>query len=240
MRKYFLHNGTEQQGSFSIDDLKARNIKKETPVWCEGMTDWTPAGNVEELKNIFEQSTPPPFGKQSSSPPPPPPKSETKLSPQPVSPIKKKSSSKTVLLTVLGIVIGATFAIAALLFIANRHNGDTSTSLDTYQEKLMTVEEMERADPAKFLDASGTYRENFWGDAFKVDGTILNNATVANYKDVVVEVVFYSGTDTELDRKRYTIYDFFPAHSKKAFRLKLDIPRACRKLGWNAVSATPY
>jgi hypothetical protein len=128
--------------------------------------------------------------------------------------------------------------VAFLIISCNRSPGNTASQ--TYEEKVMTVEETERMDPGRFLEASGTYHENFWGDAFKVNGTIVNNATVANYKDAVVEVIFYSGTDTELDRKRYTLYDFFPAHSTKAFKLKLEIPRACRKLGWNAVSATPY
>ena len=135
--------------------------------------------------------------------------------------------------------ITALFALClSILSCNNRGPGETSAA--SYQQQVQTVEEIEKADPARFLDASGTYNQNFWGTAMKVHGTIKNNATVANYKDVVVEIVFYSQTDTELDRKRYTIYDFFTAHSSKGFELKIDRPKACAKLGWTAVSAVPY
>ena len=71
----------------------------------------------------------------------------------------------------------------------------------------------------------------------KIHGVVKNAATVVDYKDVVVEVIFYTKTDTELERKRYTIFDFFPAHSSKEFELRIDRPHACSKLGLNAVDA---
>ena len=104
----------------------------------------------------------------------------------------------------------------------------------------MRVEEMEKEELEKFLDAGGTYNENFWCDAMKIHGKVTNNATVANYKDVTIEVVFYSETDTELDRKRYKIYDFFNAHTTKNFELKIERPKAAKKCGWSAVDAVPY
>ena len=233
MKKYYLHNGAEQQGPFDIDDLKSRNINKDTPIWYEGILDWTTADKIDELKNLLKTATPPPFGTKQT--PPPIKKPQTYQT----TPTKKKSN---VVRTILRIVIVLIVVIGGLAFLNNlkQNSGSYSTDPATYQEKIMTVEEIEKADPAKFLDASGNYNENFWGDAMKVHGTIKNNATVANYKDVLVEVIFYSGTDTELDRKQYQIFDYFPAHTTKAFELKIDKPSACKKLGWNAVSATPY
>lgn len=110
----------------------------------------------------------------------------------------------------------------------------------TYEQKVMSVEETERADPVRFLDASLTYRENFWGGKFVIDVTVGNNATVANYKDVVVELVFFSETETELSRKQLTLYEYFPAHSRKNFNWKIQRPANSEKLGIRVVSATPY
>lgn len=40
MKKYYLHNGTENIGPLDLDELKAKAITKNTQVWCDGMEDW--------------------------------------------------------------------------------------------------------------------------------------------------------------------------------------------------------
>jgi len=238
MKKFYLHNGTEQLGPFDVDDLKTKGINKDTPIWYEGLPDWTTADKIDELKELLKTATPPPFGTKQTPPPIKKPAQQQTTSQTQTA--KKKSNAGLI----IGIIVGIVLLVGGGLFILANMNHSGGSTLDsganTYEEKVMTVEEMEKADPAKFLDASGTYNQNFWGDAMKVHGSIVNNATVANYKDVVVEVIFYSGTDTELDRKQYQIFDFFPAHTTKAFEFKIDKPSACKKLGWNAISATPY
>lgn len=63
---YFIIVNDAQQGPYTIDELRARNITEETLVWCEGMTDWKPAWQVDELKPLFAKDgatngpTPPP------------------------------------------------------------------------------------------------------------------------------------------------------------------------------------
>lgn len=64
MRKYFIHNGEIENGPFDIEQLKTMQIKSETPIWYEGLQNWTVTGNVEELKSILiSTSTPPKFEK---------------------------------------------------------------------------------------------------------------------------------------------------------------------------------
>ncbi len=60
MKKYYYNDGTAQQGPFTLEELQAKNITAQTPVWYDGLPDWTTAGQVEELKDIFVH-TPPPF-----------------------------------------------------------------------------------------------------------------------------------------------------------------------------------
>ncbi len=60
MKKYYFNDGTAQQGPFTLEELQAKNITAETPVWYDGLPDWTTAGQVEELKDILVH-TPPPF-----------------------------------------------------------------------------------------------------------------------------------------------------------------------------------
>jgi len=70
--KYFIIENNQQTGPFSIYELKDKGITSDSLVWAEGMKEWTPAWQVEELKNFLYNTT------SSSTPPPVPP-----VTPQP-------------------------------------------------------------------------------------------------------------------------------------------------------------
>ena len=70
MKKFFIHNDTEQLGPFDINDLKLRDIHGETPIWYDGLENWTTASMVVELKEILKTATPPPFNQHKTTPPP--------------------------------------------------------------------------------------------------------------------------------------------------------------------------
>ena len=54
--EYFIVENGKQAGPFTIAQLAERHIKSETLVWKEGMTDWTPAWKVAELKYILAET----------------------------------------------------------------------------------------------------------------------------------------------------------------------------------------
>jgi hypothetical protein len=236
MKKYFLHNGADQQGPFDIEDLKAKNITRETPIWFDGISEWTTAGKVDNLKLLFV-TIPPPFSITNSTPPPIQ-KTEPKQAETYSQPEKKKSK-----LGKYALILGGLLALGGGgLFIANQNNlyngGSYETPIETYQEKVMTVEEIENSQPANFLTADGNYNENFWGDKLKVHGTITNKATVATYKDAVVRITYYSKTKTELGNKEYTIYETFPPNSTTNFELKIENYKDVNSIGWDVINAT--
>lgn len=71
--QYFIVINDVQQGPFSIDELRQRNITSDTLVWAEGMPQWTPAWQVGELRQLFyegTQSAQPAGAQQTSTPPP--------------------------------------------------------------------------------------------------------------------------------------------------------------------------
>lgn len=53
MKKYFIHNGTENTGPFSLEELKKHEITNLTPIWYEGLEEWTIAAQVEELQSLL-------------------------------------------------------------------------------------------------------------------------------------------------------------------------------------------
>ena len=74
---YFIIVNDQQQGPFTIDELKLRAITADTLVWAEGMPEWVPAGQVDELKVILQDGT-----NNTTTTPPPPPVGNTPQQPQ--------------------------------------------------------------------------------------------------------------------------------------------------------------
>lgn len=74
---YFIIVNDQQQGPFTIDELKLRAITADTLVWAEGMPEWVPAGQVDELKVILQDGT-----NNTTTTPPPPPVGNTQQQPQ--------------------------------------------------------------------------------------------------------------------------------------------------------------
>lgn len=70
---YYLNAKREQCGPLPAKELLKNGVTAETLVWCEGMSNWTKAGEVLELKNMFNSTaTPPPVPSATVVPPVPP------------------------------------------------------------------------------------------------------------------------------------------------------------------------
>lgn len=102
MKKYFLNDGSQQTGPFDIEELKSKKLNRDTPVWFEGLDEWTTIGNVEELKEVIAV-TPPPFSTKMTSPPSV--KKTTAQTKVYVERAKQSSSSGRKLLIYCGIIV---------------------------------------------------------------------------------------------------------------------------------------
>lgn len=59
MKKYFYSDGNEKHGPVSLDELKQENITNDTLIWFQGLNEWTPAKNLDEMRPILELIPPP-------------------------------------------------------------------------------------------------------------------------------------------------------------------------------------
>jgi hypothetical protein len=147
-----------------------------------------------------------------------------------------KRTSFTTFFSILGFIVS---------FSCSNPGSNSSESYDSspvqeeikYEETKMTIEEMEKADPLKFLDAGGTYRPALLGGNFLIEGYIKNAATVAVYKDIVVEFSYYSKTDSEIKTETRTFYEFIQPNGTYNFRFKVNAPSATATIGWDVISA---
>jgi hypothetical protein len=237
MKKYYYLEGTQQHGPFDIQELKQKNISKSTLIWYEGIENWSSADRIEELRGLFVSIPPPP---------PPPVKVEqtsvSSLNYNRYKPETRQSNGNRKLLIVfllLFVLLILGFILYAPSFSDSGNEGPINEGLakETYQEKVLTIEEIEKGQPAKFLIAGGNYNKNFWGTKWKIRGTIENRATVASYKDAVIRVYYYTKTKTEIDRKDYVIYENIPPTSTIDFNLKIDANKNAEDINWEVVSA---
>jgi len=168
-------------------------------------------------------------------------------------PKKQSGIKKTIIIIsiVLIVVIVGGITIFSKLYNSNdnnnskqdifeKYNKNGNSSEESYEEKVMTIEEIEYSQPTNFLSADATYRENFWGDKIKVKCSITNNATVATYKDVVIRITYYTKTGTEITSEEHVIYEVFPPNSTKTVELKIDNYAHVNSIDCEVIGASPY
>lgn len=74
-KDYFFSKDNQQAGPVDLESIK-KNIAEgvitsETLVWCEGMDDWRPAAQIQELSSLFKiGGQPPPLPRNPATPPP--------------------------------------------------------------------------------------------------------------------------------------------------------------------------
>jgi len=120
---YYTHENGQQHGPFSIEQLKVRGITEETPVWCEGMPQWTTANNVPELVEIIginTTATPPPFTQQPPTPPQPPTQQPTPPifnQPAPCQPCPENNLVISIIATIMTIFCCFPFSIGVIALV---------------------------------------------------------------------------------------------------------------------------
>lgn len=58
MNQYFYSDGLRKLGPFSLEELKTKNISRNTMVWTHPMEKWLPAEQLPELQDLFETQPP--------------------------------------------------------------------------------------------------------------------------------------------------------------------------------------
>lgn len=117
MKQYFIHDGKNQLGPYDLEQLKNMNVQRNQQVWCEGMEQWKPAGEVEELSMLWSQM-----------PPPIPPVNSSANS------INKSSGKRKFIIILLAACVGVCLVtMASTLFIS----GFFSKNKNTNEELLL-------------------------------------------------------------------------------------------------------
>lgn len=56
----YIHRNGQQQGPYTLPQLKMMTLTPDTPVWYEGLADWTPASQAALTASLFNAGSPMP------------------------------------------------------------------------------------------------------------------------------------------------------------------------------------
>lgn len=140
---------------------------------------------------------------------------------------------------IISIVIFLAIACIILFLVFDRDMAK-KYGLEHFYEETLSLEEIEKIKTGEFIDASGTYRENLWGNKIIINGTIESTATHTNYKNITIEFKFYGKTDAIIKKERHIVYDYLPSGSVKKFKMEIANVKNFESLGWDAVKADTY
>lgn len=118
--------------------------------------------------------------------------------------------------------------VAIMSVIACSACDDTENSVasekEKYQQAKETLEEKEKKNPAGFLLVNSRDKHNLIGQTV-VKGTLRNIAKVCTYKDVELELSFFSKTGTLLIKTNETVYDQIEPGKSANFKTKEFAPK---------------
>ena len=118
-------------------------------------------------------------------------------------------------------LIAVSFVFAAC---GGDEKADDAKTKDKYEQTKETLGETEKKNPKRFLSVEGSDRKNLIGQRV-IKGIISNKATVASYKDIDIELSFYSETGALLEKDHEVIYETIAAGGSTNFKTKYFAPK---------------
>jgi len=133
---------------------------------------------------------------------------------------------------VLGLLL-----VAGILFVGcNSKATNEVAEKDGYERAKESLEEKEKKNPTAFLKVSSKDKHNLIGQTV-IKGTINNNAKVCVYKDVELELSFYSKTGVLLEKDSEKIYEVIEPGKSADFKTKYFAPKGTDSVGIRVLGA---
>ena len=131
-----------------------------------------------------------------------------------------------------------TIATALIVFFTacNSHQKNDTAEKENYEKAKESLEEKEKKNPVSFLSVSSKDKHNLIGQTV-IKGSITNNAKVCIYKDVQVELSFFSKTKVLLEKDTETIYEVIDPGKSADFKTKYFAPKGTDSVGIKILGA---
>ncbi len=118
----------------------------------------------------------------------------------------------------------------------NNEDKTAEKAKDKYEQTKETLEETEKKNPKRFLTVNGHDKRNLIRQTV-INATISNTAKVVSYKDVDVELTFFSKTGALLEKDHEVIYETIAPGNTASFKTKYFAPKGTDSVGLKILGA---
>ena len=118
----------------------------------------------------------------------------------------------------------------------NNKAKDAAAEKENYQKAAETLLEKEKKNPISFLTVNSHDKHNLLGQTV-IKGSINNKAKVCAYKDVQLELSFFSKTGTLLEKDNEIVYDNIEPGKSADFKTKYFAPKGTDSVAIKILSA---
>lgn len=127
--------------------------------------------------------------------------------------------------------------VSLVLFSACSNSGKKAEAeKENYQKAKAILEEKEKKNPVVFLSVNSRDKHNLLGQTV-IKGSVSNNAKVCTYKDVQLELSFFSKTGTLLLKTKETVYDKIEPGKSVNFKAKEFAPKGADSVEIKVIGA---
>ena len=107
---------------------------------------------------------------------------------------------------------------------------------DKYEKAKESLEEKEKKNPTVFLKVSSKDKRNLIGQTV-IKGTVINAAKICVYKDIELELSFFSKTGVLLEKDHETVYEMIEPGKSADFKSKYFAPKGTDSVALKIVGA---
>jgi PBP1b-binding outer membrane lipoprotein LpoB len=130
------------------------------------------------------------------------------------------------------------FLIMAVMVFTSCHNKakEGAAENESYEKTKETLAAKEKKNPVAFLKVDSKDKHNLLGQTV-IKGTVTNNAKVCTYKDVEIELSFFSKTSVLLEKDNETVYETIEPGKSAEFKTKYFAPKGADSIGIRVIGA---
>jgi len=115
-------------------------------------------------------------------------------------------------------------AFSSIAFSCSSDAKKASTEKEVYEKTKESLREKEEKSPQNFLFVDGHDKRNLFGQTV-IKGSLTNKATIAVFKDVNINLSFYSKTHALLETDKETVFEVLHPGESKNFKTKYFAPK---------------
>ena len=130
----------------------------------------------------------------------------------------------------------ALLVVSILLAACNSNSKSVAAEKEKYQQAKETLEEKEQKNPTTFLMVNSHDKHNLLGQTV-IKGTVTNTAKVCVYKDVLLQLNYYSKTGTLLLTTNETVYNKIEPGKSSGFKTKEFAPKGTDSVAIKVIGA---